>query len=159
MPLNRQWVYPSEGASTTVTSNTVTVVAPTGTSGFILNADGFSSPNIVTAPANAASVYAPASYTATTASVATVVQNTLGYDANFVAYFQGAASVATFQIGTGATSPPPTTTVATSITSATTQTWDFPAYVPAGYYYSFQVSQANAASVPSAALTIVAYPV
>ena len=39
------------------------------------------------------------------------------------------------------------------------QVWDFPAYVPAGYYYSWQVIQANGASVPSGALTIVAYPV
>jgi len=160
MALPRSWIVPATATETdgTVISHT----APAGGPGFTLNADAVSTPTLVTAPANAASVYAPASYTAQTASVATIVQNTLGYDANFVAYFQGAASVATFQVGVSATTPPTApavTTVATNISSATVQTYDFPAYVPSGYYYSFQASQANAASVPSAALTIVAYPV
>ena len=43
--------------------------------------------------------------------------------------------------------------------AASGELFTFPAYVPNGYYYSWQVSQANAASVPSAALTIVANPV
>ena len=34
-----------------------------------------------------------------------------------------------------------------------------PVYVPANYYAYFQVSQANAASVPSAQLTVIAHPV
>src|SRR5665213_2923202 len=114
---------------------------------------------VVTSPPNSASVYAPASYTAHSASVATVVQNTLGYDAQFVAYFQGAASVASFQVGTGSTSPPSATTVSSNNTTATVDTWVFPAYVPSGYYFSVQAFQANGASVPSAGLTIVAYPV
>jgi hypothetical protein len=112
---------------------------------------------IVTTPAASASV--ATGYGANTASVATVVQNTLGYDALFVGYFQGAASVVTFQIGTGSTATPAMTTVATGITNAAVQTWDFPAYVPSNYYYSFQASQANgAASVPSSAFVIVAHP-
>ena len=158
MALARQWSYP-ETATSTIANDTVTNAAPAGGPGFVLNADGFSSPNIVTAPANSASVFAPASYTANTASVATVVQNTLGYDCIFTAYFQGAASVASFSVGVGSSATPAMTTVATSITAATTQAWDFPMYVPSGYYYSWQVAQANAASVPSAALTIVASPV
>ena len=158
MALNRQWTYP-QSATESSSNNAVTVVAPTGGQGFVLNADGFSSPNIVTAPANSASVYAPASYTATTASVATVVQNTLGYDCMFTAYFQGAASVASFLVGVGSTATPAMTTVATSITSATIASYDFPVYVPSGYYFSFQAVQNNAASVPSAALTILATPV
>ena len=40
-----------------------------------------------------------------------------------------------------------------------TTAWDFPVYVPANYYAYFQVSQANAASVPSAQLTVIAHPV
>ena len=158
MPLSRSWIVPQTVNESTANDQITHTAQSTGP-GFIANLDALSVPNIVTAPANAASVFAPASYTANTASVATIVQNTLGYDANFVAYFQGAASVATFQIGVGATSPPPTTTVATSITSATIQTWPHTTYVPSGYYFSFQVSQNNAASVPSAGLTIVAYPV
>lgn len=158
MPLNREWSYPANSVTTVVGDTAIAVPGP-GAPGFNAGLDSLQVPNIVTAPPSAASVYAPASYTAQTASVATVLQNTLGYDAMFVAYFQGAASVASFQVGVGPTSPPPTTTVATSITSTTTQTWDFPLYVPAGYYYSFQASQANAASVPSGALTIVANPV
>ena len=158
MALARQWSYP-ETATSTIANDTVTNAAPAGGPGFILNADGFSSPNIVTAPANSASVFAPASYTATTASVATVVQNTLGYDCIFTAYFQGAASVASFLVGVGSTATPAMTTVATSITSATIASYDFPVYVPSGYYFSFQAVQNNAASVPSAALTILATPV
>ena len=65
------------------------------------------------APPAAASVVAP-SYSAQTASVAIVVQNTLGTGAEFVGYFTGAASVATFRVGVGPTSPPPTTTVTTT---------------------------------------------
>ncbi len=158
MPLSRSWSFPQTATESTAGEQT-THTAPTNGPGFVLNADGFSSPTVVTAPPNAASVYAPASYTAQTASVATVVQNTLGYDAHFTAYFQGACSVATFQVGVGSTSTPPVVTVATSITSSSIASLDFPAYVPAGYYYSFQVSQSNAASVPNAALTIVASPV
>src|ERR1035437_6151774 len=160
MPLSRQWSYPAVDVSTTITGDAVLVVPNSSSDpGFNLNADSVSTPTLVTAPPSSASVYAPASYTANAASVATVVQNTLGYDANFVAYFQGAASVATFQIGTGPTATPPVVTVATSITSSTVQSYDFPAYVPTGYYFSFQAIQANAASVPSGALTIVAHPV
>ena len=159
MALQRFFSQPNGGFSSTSVNGVVTDVAGPGGTGWQIGADLVQTPTIQTAPPNAASVYAPASYTAQTASVATIVQNTLGYDAQFVAYFQGAASVATVQIGTGATSPPPVVTVATSVTSATVQTFDFPAYVPTGYFYSIQVSQANAASVPSGALTIVAYPV
>jgi hypothetical protein len=158
MPLPRQWSYPAT-STTTEANDAVTVVAQTGGPGFNAAFDSVQVPTIITAPPSSASVYAPASYTANTASVATVVQNTLGYDCNFVAYFQGAASVATFQIGTGPTATPPVVTVATSITSSTVQSYDFPAYVPTGYYFSFQAIQANAASVPSGALTIVAHPV
>ena len=157
MALARSWQVPE--TSTEVNGTTVVHTAVTGGAGFILNADAISVPNLVTAPANSASVYAPASYTANTASVATVVQNTLGYDAEFVAYFQGAASVATFQVGVSSSATPAMTTVATSVTNSAVDTHAFPAYVPSGYYYSIQVSQANAASVPSAALTIVANPV
>jgi hypothetical protein len=160
MPLSRQWSYPAVDVSTTITGDAV-VVVPNSSSdpGFNLNADSVSTPTLVTAPPSSASVYAPASYTANAASVATVVQNTLGYDANFVAYFQGTASVATFRVGTGATATPAMTTVATSISSTLLTSYDFPAYVPSGYYFSFQASQANGASVPSAGLTIIAHPV
>src|ERR1039458_2975138 len=48
---------------------------------------------IITTPPSSASV--ATGYGANTASVAPIVQNTLGYDALFVGYFQGAASVAT----------------------------------------------------------------
>ena len=159
MALQRFFSGPNSIGSATSVNGVVTEFATPGQPGWNIAADSLSSPTLVTAPPNAASVYAPASYTAATASVATVVQNTLGYDAQFVAYFQGAASVATVQIGVGATSPPPVVTVATSLSNTTVASYDFPAYVPTGYFYSIQVSQANAASVPSAALTIVAYPV
>jgi hypothetical protein len=161
MPLARQWSYP-QTTTTTEANEAVTVAAQSGAPGFILNADGFSSPNIVTAPPNSASVYAPASYTANAASVATIVQNTLGYDALFIGYFQGTASVATFSVGVGSSATPAMVTVATNQSSPSGTilgSWEFPQYVAAGYYYSWQVSQANAASVPSGALTIVASPV
>ena len=157
MPLSRQWSYP-QTVTETIANDAVTHAVPVGQPGYVLNADYVSSINLVTAPANSASVYAPASYVAQTASVATVVQNTLGYDALFVAYFYGSPSVATFQTGVGSSSPVSMTTVSGTVTQ-TTALLDFPAYVPSGYYYSFQVSQANAASVPSAQLAIVATPV
>ncbi len=159
MPLNRFWSQPNSGFSSTSVNGVVTDTVPTGAPGYQLAADYISAPTLTTAPPSSASVYAPASYTQFTASVATVVQNTLGYDALFTAYFQGAASVATFQIGVGPTATPSATTVATSITSSSIASYDFPAYVASGYYFSFQVIQANAASVPSAALTILATPV
>ena len=137
-------------------------IAPQSTAFQLISESGsgvVSGSTVVTAPPSSASVYAPASYTSHTASVATIVQNTLGYDCQFVAYFQGACSVATFQVGVSSSATPPMTTVSTSNTSATVDTWPFAAYVPTNYYFSFQVAQANAASVPSAALTIVAYPV
>jgi hypothetical protein len=137
-------------------------IAPQSTTFRLVSESGagvVSGSTLTTSPPNSASVYAPASYTANTASVATVVRNTLGYDAQFTAYFQGAASVATFQIGVGSSATPAMTTVATSNTSGTIDTWPFTAYVPTGYYFSWQVSQANGASVPSAALTIVAFPI
>ena len=157
MALPRQFTTPATTV-TTVANGTVTEAAQAGGPGFAAAFDSLQVPNIVTAPANSASVFAPASYTMNTASVATVVQNTLGYDAEFTAFFQGSPSVATFQVGVGASSPVSMTTVATSITDATSLC-TFPQYVPSGYYYSWQVSQANGASVPSAALTIVAAPV
>ena len=157
MPLSRQWSVP-DSSTTVVTGTSVTTTPTTGGAGFNAGLDSLQVPNIVTAPANSASVYAPASYIAQTASVATVVQNTLGYDAMFTGYFFGSPSVATFTIGVGATSPVAMTTVSGGVTQ-TTALLDFPAYVPSGYYYSFQVTQANAASVPSAQLAIVATPV
>jgi hypothetical protein len=158
MATTRQWSYPSSTSTSTV--GDVTTITPNpGTPGFVLGADSVQVPVLVTAPPNSASVFAPASYTAQTASVATVVQNTLGYDAEFVGYFStSSSSVATFQVGVGAASPPAMTVVATSVTNTAANTVSLPAYVPAGYYYSVQASQANAASVP-ATLTIVANPV
>ena len=50
------------------------------------------------------------------------------------------------------------TTVASSFTSATNNLWTFPAYVPSGYYYSIQITQANAKGV-NGTVTIVANPV
>ncbi len=157
MALARSWVFPQTATESTVNEQT-THTAQTGGPGFVLNADALSVPNIVTAPANSASVYAPASYTANTASVATIVQNTLGYDALFTGYFFGSPSVATFTVGVGSTATPAMTAVSGGVTQ-TTGLLAFPAYVPANYYYSFQVSQANAASVPSAQLAIQATPV
>ena len=159
MALSRFWSAPNSNFTSTSVNGAVTDTAVAGQPGWNIGVDSFQAPTIVTAPPSSASVFAPASYTSQAASVATVVQNTLGYDAEFVAYFQGTASVATFQVGVGATATPAMTTVATSITNATIDTHAFSAYVPAGYYYSWQVTQANAASVPSAALTIVANPV
>src|ERR1035437_4986950 len=102
MALSRQWSYPA--SANTAVAGDVTTVTPSATQpGFSAGLDSLQVPTIVTAPPTSASVYAPASYTVNTASVATVVQNTLGYDANFVAYFQGSASVVTFQVGTAAT--------------------------------------------------------
>ena len=141
-------------------NDVVTLTAEPGGPGFSAALDSLAVPTIVTAPPSCASVYAPASYTVQTASVATVLQNSLGYDAQYVAYFQGAASVAAIQIGTGPTNPPHTVTVTPGITVGSGgHARAFPAYVPAGYYYSFQVTQANGASVLGAALTVVAYPV
>ena len=159
MPLSRFWSVPANATNSVNSGDVVQTSAPAGGPGYNAGLDSLQVPQIITAPPSSASVYAPASYTANTASVATVVQNTLGYDAMFTAYFQGAASVGTFQVGVGPTSSVAMTTVSTGITAATVQAWDFPAYVPSGYYFSFQVGQANAASVPSAALTIVATPV
>lgn len=160
MPLNRSWVYPANTVTTETPVAVTASVAATGGQGFSLSADFVSTPVFVTAPATgAASVYAPASYTAGAASVATVIQNTLGYDAVYTAYFQGSCSVASFQVGVSSTNPPLPVTVATGISSTTTASYDFPLYVPSGYFMSFQAFQANGASVPSSALTIVATPV
>lgn len=159
MALARQWSYPAESSSTTITGDTVTVTPDTNAPGFVLNADSFSSPTIVTAPPSSASVFAPGSYTANTASVATIVQNTLGYDATFTGYFTAtSASVATIRVGVGPTATPTMTTIVASVTNSGGQVWSFPAYVPSGYYFSFQASQANGASVPGSALTIQATP-
>ncbi len=160
MALARQFSAPTSDVTTINSANsTVTQTVTGAVPGWNIGVDSFQSPTIITAPPSSASVFAPASYVAQTASVATVVQNTLGYDAQFVAHFQGAASVASFQVGVGATNAPAATTVAASLTSATAAPYTFPAYVPNGYFFSFQVIQANAASVPSAQLTIMAYPV
>ena len=114
MATTRQWSYPAT-ATTTEVNDVVTVTAPTPGPGFTLGLDILQATVVQTAPGvNSASVFAPASYTAQTASVATVIQNTLGYDANFVAYFQGAASVATFQVGVSATTPVPVSAVTSS---------------------------------------------
>ena len=159
MALLRFWSVPANATDIATTNSTVETSALPNGPGFSAGLDSLQVPNIVTAPASSASVYAPASYTAHAASVATVVQNTLGYDAIFTAYFQGAASVASFSVGVSSSATPPMTTVSTGITAVTVQAWDFPMYVPSGYYYSWQATQANAASVPSAALTILASPV
>jgi hypothetical protein len=158
MALSRFFSQPNTLSSTSI-NGVVTDTSANG-AGWNLGADSIQVPTIVTAPPNSASVFAPASYTAATASVATVVQNTLGYDAQFVAYFQGAASVASFLVGVGSSATPAMVTVAGPISSATvTAVESFSAYVPANYYFSWQVVQANGASVPSGALTIVANPV
>ncbi len=156
MPLPRQWSYPAESVSTTFVGEAV-VQTPNSSSdpGFNLAADSVQVPTLITAPPASASV--ANTYGPNTASVTTVVQNKLGYDAMFVGYFSGAASVATFQVGVSSASVVPVTTVATSITG-TSQTWDFPAYVPTNYYYGVNASQANGASVNST-LTVVANPV
>lgn len=163
MALNRQWSYPAGVGSVTTNDMVTKTVHELGTPGFILGADQIQVPTLITAPPSTASVFAPASYTAQTASVATVVQNTLGYDAMFVGYFAvSSASVATFQVGVGPSVPVTMSTVATSVTNTTASTthiWSFPAYVPTSYYYSFQASQANGASVGAASFTVVANPV
>ena len=139
MSLSRSWSYPADG--TPDVGHSVTWTAESGGPGFSAALDSLQVPNIITAPANSASLYAPASYTANTASVATVVQNTLGYDAQYVAYFQGAASVATFQVGVGSSATPNMTTVVSSISNTTVQPHEFSAYVPADYYFSWQVTR------------------
>lgn len=159
MALSRFWSGPA-GVGTTVANDAITrTVERPSTPGFNVGLDSLQVPTFITAPPNSASVFAPASYTINTASVATVVQNTLGYDAQFVAYFStSSASVASFQVGVGSTNPPAMVTVAATVTNAAANTVSLPAHVPNGYYYSVQASQANGASVP-AQLTIVANPV
>lgn len=159
MALARSWSY-SATTTTTQSGETVTVAPPDANSpGFNLNADSISVPTLVTAPPSSASVYAPGSYTANTASVATVVQNTLGYDAVFTGYFTAtSASVATIRVGVGATATPTMQTVVVNQSATSGPVWTFSAHVPAGYYYSFQANQANGASVPGSALTIQATP-
>lgn len=159
MALSRFFNGPA-GVSTTVANDVVsqTVERP-ATPGFNAGFDSLQVPTIITAPPNSASVFAPASYSVNTASVATIVQNTLGYDAQYVGYFATtSASVATFQVGVSSTTPPAMISVATNVTDTGANTVTLPAYVPNGYYYSVQASQANAASVPCT-LTIVANPV
>ena len=135
-----KWSYPANVTTTTVNGiTTETPVNPTDTFSFVVN-------NVNTAPA--ASSNANVTYNTNTASVATVVQNTLGYDAMLIGFFNVAsASVASCQLGVGPVSPVPMTTVVSSFTDAGANTLTFPAYVPAGYYYSFQATQANGASV------------
>lgn len=158
MALPRSWSYPSADVSTTITNDVVTQVPNSSTDpGFNLAADSIQVPTIITAPP--ASTTLANTYGGHTASVATIVQNTLGYDVQAVAYFTGSASVASFLVGVSSTTPPAQTTVASSITSIN-NTWDFPVYLPNNYYFSFQATQANgAASVPSSSLVIAAYPV
>lgn len=159
MPLSRFFSQPA-GTNTTVANDAITkTIERAQTPGFSAGLDSLQVPTIITAPPNSASVFAPASYTSNTASVATIVQNTLGYDAQYVAYFATtSASVATFQVGVGSTTPPAMTSVATNVTDNGANTVTLPAHVPNGYYYSVQASQANAASVPCT-LTIVVNPV
>ena len=139
MALPRQWSYPSN--ATVTESNGSATATPTGTGpGFNAGLDSLAVPNFSTAPAGSASV--ANGYGANTASVATVVQNTLGYDAHLTAYFYGAASVVTFNTGVGASAPVPMQTVNTTAITAT-NIWTFSAHVPANYYWSFQAVPAN----------------
>ena len=155
MALLRQWSYPANATITESSGSATAAIVGPGP-GFVLGADALSSPTFVSAPPNSASV--ANGYGANTASVATVVQNTLGYDSHLTAYFYGAASVATFVTGVGAATPVAMQTVNTTAITAT-NLWTFSAYVPAGYYWSFQATQANGVAVPSSSLVTVWSPV
>lgn len=173
MPNPRTWTTP-QTATVTEANGVVTASATTGGPGFNLGADLVQTTTFQSFPPASASVFAPASYSVNTASVATVVQNTLGYDALFTGYAvvanpttnQLGASVASFLLGVGPSTLVAPVAVVTGYTASSVGTvaasgelFTFPAYVPNGYYYSWQATQANGASVNVASFTILATPV
>lgn len=144
MPLSRYWSTPTDSytVSDTInnTGNAVTVTVG-GASGYNLGADSIQVPTIITAPPNAASVASAPLLK----GVPATFQNTLGYDATFIAYVHcTAASVATIEVGVGSTATPPLTAVnSVAATNSNDNIWTFSAPVPNGYYFQI-IGQAGA---------------